>query len=234
MARSKKEQSAIVTALGVQMTIWQSLVESVRKNGGSDEDIYRLATPEGKPVIEEMAKLIARSDEVAAEPRLDTVCIAGYEFEQTTYQDGSRKIELGEFEIDYDELLSDKIAAAKFDEGCVNRDITADNFPFNQTGKHKVCLALLNTGQDVQRLQDFEELATRLERREGDLTHLLAVAQRYPELQRKLYMLATGSRWRNPLENAVVPVLDGNYDLRWLSLDSTNDWLGNAWVLVVG
>lgn len=123
------------------------------------------------------------------------VTIAGYEFEQITHPDGGSEIKLGEFEIDYDEPLSDKIAACKFDEGCVNVNITAANFPFNRTGKFKVRLAIIHTGVRRQYLKHFEAMTIKLGRREANLAEELEIAKRFPNLQRGFYIIAFGSRW---------------------------------------
>lgn len=232
MARSKKEQSMIVTALGVQMTIWQNLVAAVRENGGSDEDIYLLATEDGQVVIEEMGKLIATSSKNVTEPKLETVTIAGYEFQQITYPDGGREIQLGEFEISYDALLAVKLAACKFDPDCVDGDITAVNFPSKEKGRKKIRLALINTGQARQDTRDFEAMTAKLGRIEGDLVQGLEVARRFPNLQRELYIIAFGSRHRG---GAVVPVISSGYGGRHIGLAGRrSDWIDHGWALVAG
>ncbi len=60
MSKSKTpaERSAVVSASGMMAGIWFDLLTAVRAKGGSDEAIYRLNTPEGKPLIERMADLI--------------------------------------------------------------------------------------------------------------------------------------------------------------------------------
>ncbi|MFH1744659.1 MAG: hypothetical protein ABH881_00645 [bacterium] len=56
--RSKNEVAAIVSAMGVFMTIISNLVELVKKFGGNMEQIYCLATPEGGEKLEAIARLI--------------------------------------------------------------------------------------------------------------------------------------------------------------------------------
>jgi len=58
MSRTKKEVDAIVSAMGVFMAIISNLVEFVKKLGGSMENIYRLATPEGSETLETIARII--------------------------------------------------------------------------------------------------------------------------------------------------------------------------------
>jgi hypothetical protein len=56
--RSGKEVEAIVSAMGVFSSFITSLVELVKKFGGSVENIYRLATPEGNETLEAIARLM--------------------------------------------------------------------------------------------------------------------------------------------------------------------------------
>jgi len=56
--RSKKEVEAIVSGMGVFVAIISSLVELVKKLGGSIEMIYRLATPEGSKTLEAIARIV--------------------------------------------------------------------------------------------------------------------------------------------------------------------------------
>ncbi|MDP2736466.1 MAG: hypothetical protein Q8O59_01620 [bacterium] len=58
--RSKKEVEAIVSGMGVFVAIISSLVELVKKLGGSIEMIYRLATPEGSETLEAIARIIVQ------------------------------------------------------------------------------------------------------------------------------------------------------------------------------
>ncbi|MBI4993502.1 hypothetical protein HZC33_00880 [Candidatus Wolfebacteria bacterium] len=57
---AKKDVSKLISAMGVLMTIITALVAAVKRKGGMDEDIYRLATPEGEGLIEKIAELIAQ------------------------------------------------------------------------------------------------------------------------------------------------------------------------------
>ena len=55
---SKKDVPAIVSAMGVFTSVISSLAELVKKFGGTMENIYRLATPEGSETLEQIARLI--------------------------------------------------------------------------------------------------------------------------------------------------------------------------------
>lgn len=58
MSKSKRQVEAIVSAMGVFMAIMTSLVELIKKLGGTMENLYRLATPEGKETLEAVAQII--------------------------------------------------------------------------------------------------------------------------------------------------------------------------------
>lgn len=57
--KSRKEVEAIESAMGVFVAIISGLVELVKKFGGTTENIYRLATPEGSKTLEAIARIIA-------------------------------------------------------------------------------------------------------------------------------------------------------------------------------
>jgi len=63
--RNPKEVEAIVSAMGVFTTLITNLVELVKKLGGTVENIYRLATPEGRKTLEAIAQLIVNGAVVA-------------------------------------------------------------------------------------------------------------------------------------------------------------------------
>jgi hypothetical protein len=63
--RSKTEVEAIESAMGVLSSIIHSIVELVKKFGGTMENIYRLATPEGSETLEKIARLIVGAAEEA-------------------------------------------------------------------------------------------------------------------------------------------------------------------------
>ena len=56
--KSKKEVEAIVSGMGVFTSIISDLTVFVKKHGGTMENIYRLATPEGNEALEEIARII--------------------------------------------------------------------------------------------------------------------------------------------------------------------------------
>ncbi|HBO16475.1 MAG: hypothetical protein UR69_C0003G0088 [Candidatus Moranbacteria bacterium GW2011_GWE2_35_2-] len=67
MSKSKKQVEAIVSAMGVFTAIISTLVELVKKFGGTMENIYRLAIPEGLVTLEEVARVIVGAVKVKNE-----------------------------------------------------------------------------------------------------------------------------------------------------------------------
>lgn len=183
MAKSKKDTSAIVSALGVLMSIITALVSAVRKQGGTDADIYRLATPEGESLIEKIAALIVR---------------AGKPIEQLA--ENCYKVL-----VDYGQTLQQMIANGKYDYA--NSDITASNFPTQGSGRQNVVVELVHFGRDMASeavLKEFEARGLRA----ATLPELLAFGATYPEKQREFPIVALGSVWLDRLGDRFVPCLN--------------------------
>jgi hypothetical protein len=64
MSRNKKEVETVFSVMGVFVTIISNLIGLVKKFGGTMENIYRLATPEGKATLEKISQIIAGGIEV--------------------------------------------------------------------------------------------------------------------------------------------------------------------------
>ncbi len=61
---AKKDISSIVSGAGLLTSVWTELMAQVKKHGGSDDDIHRLARPEGAETITKLAKLIVGSKSI--------------------------------------------------------------------------------------------------------------------------------------------------------------------------
>lgn len=57
---SKKGTAAIVSAMGIFMSIMTSLVELVEELGGTMEDIHHLATQRGRATLKEVARVVTK------------------------------------------------------------------------------------------------------------------------------------------------------------------------------
>ena len=197
MAKSKKDTSAIVSALGVLMSIITALVSAVRKQGGTDADIYRLATPEGESLLDKIAALIVQ---------------AGKPIEKLA--ENCYKVL-----VDYGQTLQQMIANGKYDYA--NSDITASNFPTQGSGQQNVVVELVHFGRDMASeavLKEFEARGLRV----ATLPELLAFGATYPEKQREFPIVALGSVWQNRIGDRYMPYLGRNGSKRGLYL-SWND-----------
>src|SRR3989344_4382360 len=183
---AKKDTSAIVSALGVLMSIITALVSAVRKRGGTDADIYRLATPEGESLIEKIAQLIVQASKLIEQ--LAKNCYKVF--------------------VDYGQTLQQMIANGKYDYA--NSDITSGNFPTTANdGKQEVVVELAHFGRDMESdavLKKFEARGLRA----ATLPELLAFGATYPEKQREFPIVALGSVWRDRGGGRDVPCLDGS------------------------
>lgn len=188
--RSKQEVSAIVAAMGIIMTIVQALLELVRQKGGSDEDIYRLATPNGKGLLEKIADLIVEAGRATAD--------------------------VFKITVDYSQSLAAMIKAGHYD--WVNRDVTVEHFPIEGKGKVDVEIILVHLGR-VATIEEVEAELEKLGLRSAKIEELLALGAARPELQREFPIVALGSRWRDVLDNAYVAVLGGDGRHRGLNFD---------------
>lgn len=56
--KSRKDVEVIISGMGVFMAFISNLVELVKKLGGTMENIYRLATPDGSETLEAIARII--------------------------------------------------------------------------------------------------------------------------------------------------------------------------------
>ena len=193
MAKSKKDTSAIVSALGVLMSIITALVFAVRKQGGTDADIYRLATPEGESLLDKIAALIVQ---------------AGKPIEKLA--ENCYKVP-----VDYGQTLQQMIANGKYDY--VNSDINASNFPTQGSGQQNVVVELVHFGRDMASdavLKEFEARGLCA----ATLPELLAFGTTHPEKQREFPIVALGSAWQYRDGDRGVPYLDRDGLGRRLSL----------------
>lgn len=195
-----KNKSAIVSALGVLMSIITALVSAVRKHGGTDADIYRLATPEGESLLEKIAELI-----VQASKPIEKLAENCYRIV-----------------VDYGQTLQQMIANGKYDR--TNNDINASNFPPTQgNDKQNVVIELVHFGRVIESdavLKEFEVRGLRA----ATLPELLAFGATYTEKQREFPVVALGS------VRLVRGLHEVPYLCRWgaerkLSLS----WLGDGW-----
>ena len=133
--------------------------------------------------------------------------------------------------VDYSRSLAEMIGAGKYD--WVNFDITAEHFPITGTGKAEVNLVLVHFNRAMSTnevLDDFKKRGLR----PAKIEELLALGERYPDLQREFPIVALGSAFENPRGRRYCPFLwrvgaERGLDLRLLE----RGWSGSFRFLAV-
>jgi len=97
---SKKDVSAIVSGMGLAMSLVTSLMSKARRLGCEDEDIHRLATPEGENLLDMMAEVIAKDKKERS--------AAKEQFEKT--------VVVRRVTVNYDLSEKELVEAGKYDE----------------------------------------------------------------------------------------------------------------------
>ena len=193
---SKKEKSAIVRGAGLLTSIFTGLQKEVNKRGGDEEDIHRLTIPEGEELIGQIAELIVK---------------AGYPRKQDF-----------KITIDYTRILERMIKAGNYD--WVNDDITADRFSVKGEGRQELIITLFHFNKTMS----SDKVKSEMEKqgfRPAKVEELLALGEKYPDLQKEFPITALGSVWQNPHGNHSVPSLYWPGVKRALALG----WLEGGW-----
>ena len=219
---SRKNVSAIVSGAGFLSAVWTELDRAVRERGGSDEDMYRLNTPDGKSIIAKLADVIVASND----KRVDMVKSA-YDHYTVT--------------VDHTRTLADMIKAGMYDY--VNRDIVEQNFPIQRpdvigavagggpfrtqgvqiTNTELVFVHLNKAATTAEVLAYMDKLGLRPAR----IEELLALGEKYPNIQRDYPFVALGSVWVDSSRYRGVPYLYRYGSKRDLNLNW--DETGNTW-----
>ena len=189
---AKRDVSAIVSGAGLLTSIFTELVDAVRERGGTDEDIHRLATPQGKELIGKIADVIVGKSQSVGEVYPVT--------------------------INYDLSLKGMVRVGGYD--WVNDNIIDKNFPVTGEGQGVVTLELVHCNRPMTSDEALAELAQR-GMRPATLPELLAFGAKYPNVQREFPVAALGSVWRLRFGGRCVPFLWGrsgkrNLNLNWL------------------
>jgi len=164
---AKKDVSAIVSGMGVGLSILNSVVEKARKRGLGEEVIHRLATPEGDALLDKFVDLMAEANGNT-----------GNSFKVT---------------VDYDRRLERMIEDGKYDWN--NSDINAKNFPIEGKGTAEVDIELVHFNRVMESDDVLKEL-DKMGFRPATLPELLAFGAKYLDKQREFPIVALGSAWR--------------------------------------
>ena len=196
-----KNVSAIVSGAGLIAGIWTEIFKAVRERGGTDDDIHRLATPDGASLIGKFADLIVANTKAA---------VNGFPIL-----------------VDYTHSLAQMIAAGKYDS--VNSNITDKHPPppsilAGLPIKAELKLELVPFNRTISSNDAIQELKQR-GLRPATPPELLAFGATYPEEQRKYPIVALGSVWQRWDGYRFVPYLSSDGDRRGLD----RSFFGGGW-----
>jgi hypothetical protein len=183
------QKSNVVSGMGVALSLVQTLVASVRKAGGTDEDVHRLATPDANGVWDKIATLVVQA--------------------------GKRGVFT--LVVDYGRGLQDSIDAGKYDHS--HPQISSGNFPPNQdeVGEKHVQFVMYDFGRDI--LEAVITARMRKDgKRPATLRELLAFGENHPELQRQFPIVALNAVCVGDNGGLLVAYLDNGRVGRTLGL----------------
>ncbi|MEK7102660.1 MAG: hypothetical protein AAB912_03465, partial [Patescibacteria group bacterium] len=205
-SKSGKEKSELVRGAGFAAALWIALEAAVREAGGSDEDIHRLGTDEGKDTLCKMAKVAALRGECEV-IGADNSASATSHYPVT---------------VDYSRSMEQMVAAGEYNTK--NDNITQEHFPLQGSDQIEVELHLVHLNRDASTDSVLAELDNQ-GRRPATLPELLAFGSKYPNFQKEFPIMALGSVWQGWGGDRRVACLgrwDGERRLRL-------DWVGAGW-----
>lgn len=125
--------------------------------------------------------------------------------------------------VDYNRSLADMIKAGKYDR--VNSDINSKHFPLKGKGKHELNATLFHFDRYIESDDAIAEM-DKQGYRPGKVEELLALGEKYPDLQKEFPIVALGSVWRDPYGYRDVPCLSWYGSERDLYLS----WFDDRWI----
>jgi hypothetical protein len=93
-------------------------------------------------------------------------------------------------QVDYGKSIEDSVRAGRYD--WVNRDVTSANFPSDEAGHGMISVVLVPFSPQAS-LEYVLHLQAEAGQRPATLKELLAFGETYPEVQKKLPIIALGS-----------------------------------------
>lgn len=200
-----KQKSELISAVGVLLSIVTALVTAVRKYGGDNEDIYRLATPDGETLVDKIGKLLAEA--------------------------GQSVKNLFTLAVDYSRSLEQMVGAGKYD--WMNDNITGNNFPHQSLGVVEQRCKLFHFNRSISSEDVITEMKKE-GFIPADTATLCVFGEKFPEKQREFPIVALGQVWRSASGDRGVAYLNGVGAGRGLSLDWFDfDWSGDYRFLAV-
>ncbi|MFA6594138.1 MAG: hypothetical protein WCT16_02660 [Candidatus Buchananbacteria bacterium] len=182
MSSKRSKVAAVISAVGVLMTVVVDLVTYIREFGGDvGECIYRLSQPEGKSALKAISELLVKS------------WLATKGVYRVT--------------VDFDLPLAVMIALGKYH--FLNQFITPENFPISGKGQRTVDIEIW---QPEKRVANISQLQAELNKNKPGyrfivLPELLALRADQFEFSKCPVILALGSPWDHHYGLLVYPML---------------------------
>lgn len=127
--------------------------------------------------------------------------------------------------VNYDRSVEDGIKAGEY--VWVNDDITQEHFPTKRSGTAEIDVELVYFGDDVGVDEAFAGL-DRKGLRPAELHELLALGEKFPDLQSKFPIIALGSVLQSPTGGRGCPCLDRGGSGRGLNVGWLGGWFGSC------
>lgn len=135
--------------------------------------------------------------------------------------------------VDYGRSVEEAIRLGHYDYVADFGGINSDNFPTKRKDLVRIYPNLVHCDEYYLGIEEFMNKIDRMDYHPDDLHELLAFGEKYPDVQRKLDIVA-GSGWQDKRDgrgNSVLPCLKGNDSRRGLHLRSITD-ISSYWFLV--
>lgn len=177
-------KSAVVSAVGVVLSVVQGIMKETQKAGGGDEDFYLLSKPEGEDALRQIGQILTDLGKKVRE-----ICLLA---------------------VDYTRSLRDAVAAGRYDY--VNENIKEDDFPAHEheQGKKEVAFRLFHFNRYIESDEAIVEM-DKQGFRPASLREMLVYREANSDLQRQFPIIALLSVWVDPISGRrSVPALWGS------------------------
>lgn len=222
MSKNKEERSAVVGGAGFVSDFMIKLTSAIRENGGTDGDLHIVVRPEGKLILDEIAKIIVGQNK---QPKFSPAWRVK-EYIITPTKATNMK-----------QLVADwKNAGSKSDNNYINSNITDANFPTNKDNLSSTnCkIFIVNFGKSMTAEQAIVEVE-KYGLKPPTIQQGILFATQNPDIQREKWIVVPHKPWQDSDGNLDVLYLRGFSDHRLLRLGwYSNGWNDDYWFLFVG
>lgn len=150
------------------LVVCGKLEDVVRERGGTHESLARLISENGDRLIKEYASMLLQDE----------------------FRNGTRRNFA--IEVDYTMSIEEMVKAGKF-EGGTGKEIISENYPVTGTGVVAMEVSLVCFYRNIK-IEEVNDELNSMGLRPGMLPELLALAARYPDLQKVFCIVAPGAR----------------------------------------